>query len=144
MHYEGSFKVSSDKEKVYAFITNLEKFTAVFPDVEDVKVLDENNATLRAKVGISFIKGTVNVKLAVTDKKEAVFVKMKARGTGNVGSVDMDSTFNLEDSDGGTQVKWATDAMVGGTMAGVGSRLMDAASNKYIKQIISTVQKKLS
>lgn len=62
MHYEGSFEVPASKEKVFSFLTDPKKVTTIFPDVENVKVIDENNFTLKAKVGISFIRGTLDVK----------------------------------------------------------------------------------
>ena len=41
-----------------------QKITSIFPDVQDVKVIDENNFTLKAKVGISFIRGMMDVKMS--------------------------------------------------------------------------------
>ncbi len=145
MHYEGSFEVPASKEKVFAFLIDPKKVTTIFPDVESVKIIDENNFTLKAKVGISFIKGNLDVKLTMAEKKEPTYAKLKARGTGISSSVDLESSFNLEDAKGGgTLVKWAADAKVSGLMASVGSRLMDTASEKYVKQIVGSMQKKLS
>ena len=81
MHYEGSFEVSSSKEKVFSFLTDPKKVTTIFPDVENVKVIDENNFTLKAKVGISFIRGTLDVKLTLAEKKEPTYAKLKASRT---------------------------------------------------------------
>jgi carbon monoxide dehydrogenase subunit G len=145
MHYEGTFEVSASKEKVFSFLIDPKKVTTIFPDVENVKIIDENNFTLKAKVGISFIKGTLDVKLSLAEKIKPTFAKLKARGTGISSSVDLESSFNLEDAKGGgTLVRWAADAKVSGLMASVGSRLMDTASEKYVKQIVGSMQKKLS
>jgi carbon monoxide dehydrogenase subunit G len=145
VHYEGSFDVAAPKEKVYDFVTDPKKVTTIFPDVQDVKVVDANNFTLKAKVGMSFIKGTMNVKLTLVENKRPTFSKLRARGTGLNSSVDLESSFTLEDSSaGGTHVKWAADAKISGMMASVGSRLIDSAANKYVKQIIGSLEKKLS
>ena len=145
MHYEGTFEVSASKEKVFSFLIDPKKVTTIFPDVENVKIIDENNFTMKAKVGISFIKGTLDVKLSLAEKKEPTFAKLKARGTGISSSVDLESSFSLEDAKGGgTLVRWAADAKVSGLMASVGSRLMDTASEKYVKQIVGSMRKKLS
>lgn len=145
MHYEGSFDVESPREKVYEFITDPKKITTIFPDVENVKVLDENNFTLKAKVGMSFIKGTMDVKGTMAEKTKPTLAKLKARGTGLNSSVDLDSTFTIADgTNGGSHVTWSADAKISGMMASVGSRLIDSAANKYVKQITETLQKKLS
>ena len=39
---------------------------------------------------------------------------------------------------------WAADAKISGMMASVGSRLIDSAADKYVKQIIGSLEKKLS
>jgi carbon monoxide dehydrogenase subunit G len=145
MHYDGSFDVTAPKEKVYDFITDPNKVTTIFPDVQSVKIIDEDNFTLKAKVGMSFIRGTMDVKGSMTDKKKPTSVKLKARGTGLNSSVDLDSTFTMEDgASGGTHVSWAADAKMSGMIASVGSRLIDSAADKYVKQIIGSLQKKLS
>ncbi|MGA2665391.1 MAG: carbon monoxide dehydrogenase subunit G [Nitrososphaerales archaeon] len=145
MHYEGTFEVAAPKERVYDFVTDPNGVTSIFPDVQSVKVIDANNFTLKAKVGMSFIKGTMDVKLALVDNRRPTYSKLKARGTGMNSSVDLESTFAIEDvPGGGSRVSWAADAKISGMMASVGSRLIDSAADKYVKQIIGSLQEKLS
>ncbi len=145
MHYDGSFDVPASKDKVYAFVTDPAKVTSIFPDVQDVKVVDENNFSLKAKVGISFMRGTMDVKMAIVERNPPSFAKMRAKGNGMSSTVELENTFTLEDqTSGGTHVKWAADAKVAGLMASVGSRLMDAAAAKYVEQIIGSLKEKLS
>ena len=60
-------------------------------------------------------------------------------------SVDLESSFTLEDgANGGTHVKWAADAKISGMMASVGSRLINAQADKYVKKIIGSLEKKLT
>jgi uncharacterized protein len=145
MHYEGAFDVTAPKEKVYDFVIDPKKVTTIFPDVQSVKVIDEDNFQIKTKIGISFIKGTMDVKLTLVEKKRPTFSKLRARGTGLNSAVDLESAFTLEDGpEGGTHVKWAADAKISGMMASVGSRLIDAQADKYVKQIIGSLEKKLS
>jgi len=145
MHYEGSFDVPADKEKVYDFLTDPKKVTTIFPDVSDVKALDENNFTLKAKVGMSFIKGTMDVKGTMMEKVTPTMAKIRARGTGLNSSVDLDSVFSMADGEkDGTHVTWTADAKMSGMIASVGSRLIDSAADKYVKQIIGSLKKNLS
>jgi len=145
MHYEGSFEVAAAKEKVYDFVTDPQRVTTIFPDVQSVKVVDASNFTLKAKVGMSFIRGVMDVKLALLECTRPTHTKLKARGTGLNSSVDLESSFTLEDTaGGGTRVTWAADAKISGMMASVGSRLIDSAADKYVKQIIGSLEKKLA
>ncbi len=144
MHYQGSFEVPAPREKVYDFVTDPKKVTTIFPDVSQVKVVDENNFSAKVKVGMSFIRGTLDVKMTMLDKKPGSFAKLKARGTGMSSSVDLESSFSLEESKTkGTVISWVADAKISGMMASVGSRLMDSAAEKYVNQIITALKKKL-
>jgi carbon monoxide dehydrogenase subunit G len=145
LHYGGSFDVATKKEDVFDFVVDPAKVTTIFPDVEDVKVIDDSKASLKARVGISFIRGIMDMKLEIVEKTRPTFTKVIARGTGMSSSVDLTGTFTLEDAEGGgTRLKWTVDATVGGLIAGAGSRLIDSAAYRYTKQIVDSLQSKLS
>ena len=146
MHYDGSFEVPVSKEKVYDFVMNPSKITSIFPDVQDLKIIGEDNFSLKAKVGISFIRGMMDVKMTIVERNPPTFAKMRAKGNGLSSSVELDNTFTMEDSQNGsgTVVKWGADAKIGGLMASVGSRLIDAAAQKYVAEIIGSLKEKLS
>lgn len=146
MHYEGSFEVPVSKQKVYEFVVDPRKVTSIFPDVQDVKVIDENNFSLKAKVGISFIRGMMDVKMTIVERNPPGQAKMRAKGNGISSSVELENTFTMEDAPGGSGsvVKWAADAKISGLMASVGSRLIDAAAQKYVAEIIGSLKQKLS
>lgn len=145
MHYEGSFDVAAPREKVYDFVTDPKKVTTIFPNVRSVTITDANDFALKADVGMSFINGVMDVKLSLVDNKRPTFTRLKARGRGLNSTVDLESSFTLEDGPtGGTHVRWAADAKVGGVLANVGSRLIDVAADKYVKQIVGALEKKLA
>lgn len=146
MHYDGSFEVPMPRQKVYDFVTDPSKITSIFPDVQDVKVADSDNVSLKAKVGISFIRGMMDVKMSIVERNPPGFAKMKSKGNGLSSSVELENTFTIEESAGGngSLVKWAADAKIAGLMASVGSRLIDAAAQKYVSEIIGSLREKLS
>ena len=146
MHYEGSFDVKATKEKVYDFVTDPKKVTTIFPDVQSVKVVDEDNFSAQGE-GRDVLHQGDHGREANAGREEAgrPSSKLKARGTGLNSSVDLESSFTLADGpDGGTHVNWSADAKISGMMASVGSRLIDSAADKYVKQIIGSLEKKLS
>jgi len=145
MHYDGSFEVSSSKDVVYAFAVDPARIAAILPDVQDVKVIDADNFSLKAKLGISFVKGLMDVKCTITEKTASTFLKLNATATGLSSVVELESRFTMEDTQGGgTLVKWTADAKIVGLMARVGSRLIDSATEKYVTQMINSLKQKLS
>ena len=145
MHYDGSFEVSSSRDVVYAFVIDPSKIATILPDVQDVRIIDTDNFSLKAKLGISFVKGLMDVKCTITDKVPSTFLKLKATASGLSSVVGLESNFTLEDTrGGGTVVRWVADAKIAGLLARVGSRLIDSATEKYVTQMIDALKQKLS
>lgn len=145
MHYDGSFEVVSARARVYEFATDPSKVATIFPDVSDVKIDDAEHFTLKAKVGISSIKGVMNVKCTIVEKVPSTSVKLKLRASGLSSAVEMESGFSFEDAKGGgTLVRWTADAKVAGLIARVGSRLTDSIAAKYLDQTVEALKRNLS
>jgi carbon monoxide dehydrogenase subunit G len=145
MHYDGSFEVSSSKDVVYAFVIDPAKIATILPDVQDVRIIDAYNFSLKAKLGISFVKGLMDVKCTITEKTPSTFLKLKATANGLSSVVELESSFTLEDTQGGgTIVRWVADAKIAGLLARVGSRLIDSVTEKYVTQMIDALKQKLS
>jgi carbon monoxide dehydrogenase subunit G len=145
MHYEGNFDVKRNIKEVYDFLTDPRKFTKVIPDLENLEVIDADNFKVRAKVGISFIKGSMDVKFKVVEKNEPRHAKIVGNGTGLQSSVNLTFSFDLEEiNENSTLIKWFIDAQVGGLIASIGSRLIDSTAKKYLERIIEGIKRELS
>ncbi len=59
MQLNGSFTVKADRAEAFKFLVDPERVTRFMPDVEDVEIEDENNFTVKSKVGICHIRGTM-------------------------------------------------------------------------------------
>jgi carbon monoxide dehydrogenase subunit G len=145
MHYDGSFIVASSKDLVYSFVTDPRRVATILPDVQDVKIIDADNFSLKAKLGFSSVNGLMDVKCTFTEKTPPMSLKLGARAMGLSSVIDLENSFTPEDTHGGgTLVKWAADAKIAGLIARVGSRLIDSATEKYVTQMIDALKQKLS
>ncbi len=95
------------------------------------------------KVGVSFVKGTVQVDVKYVEKRPEEYAKISAHGSGVQSSLDVEMSFQLEDVGAETNVKWEADAKVGGMLAGVGSRLVESAAKKNVEQLLQAVRGRL-
>jgi len=143
MQLNGSFTVKADRTEAYQFLVDPERITRYLPDVEEVEIEDENNFTVTAKVGISYIRGSMVMKLALTEKNEPVSAKVTGQGTGMASVVDMTTTFGLEEAgEGLTTINWSGDVKVGGKLAAFGAGgLMERVAKKNLEKFVSGIQK---
>ena len=143
MHLEGQFRVKATRDAVYAFLTDPYSASRYMPDVKDVHVEDGDHFTVKARVGISHIKGLMVMKLAITDRQPPVSTTVTGKGTGLASVVDMVTSFVLETSGSGeTLVNWRGDVNVSGKLAAFGSQgLLDRMATKNIDTFIEGIKK---
>lgn len=142
MHLDGQFSVEAPREEVYDFLTDPRRVSQHVPDVKDVEVTDRDHFTVKARVGISHIKGTMVVNLAITERQPPVSTTVTGRGSGLASVVDMATSFTLETSErGGTVVHWHGDLNVSGSLAAFGPQgLLDRMAKKNVEQFIAGIK----
>ena len=143
MHLEGEFSVKAPREEVYAFLTDPHSVSRHMPDVKEVQIEDEDHFTVKARVGISHIKGLMIVKLAITDRQPPISTTVTGKGTGLASVVDMVTSFTLATLESGeTLVKWRGAVDVSGKMAAFGSQgLLDRMATKNIDTFIEGIKR---
>src|ERR1700741_447229 len=104
--FGGDFVVQRNRDEVYEFLTDPGRFAPLLPDYEGMTLQDATHFTVKVRVGISYIRGTAEVKmeLAEADRPNQALYK----GQGNVagGSATVTAEFRLQDSNGATKVNW--------------------------------------
>jgi uncharacterized protein len=142
MKLEGQFSVRGAREEVYDFLTDPRKVSRHMPDVQDVAIEDADHFTVKAKVGISHIKGAMTMKLAITDRRPPVSTTVVGKGAGLGSVVDMVTSFTLEPaSDGETIVSWQGQLTIAGKLAAFGPQgLIDRMARKNVETFIDGIK----
>jgi hypothetical protein len=142
MLLEGDFIVKADREKAYGFLVDPEQVGNHLPDVEELDIEDQDNFTVKAKVGVSYIKGSMVMKLQILDKEPPVSAKVVGRGSGLASVVDMTTHFNLEEAGAGeTKINWSGEVAVGGKLASFGGGgLLERVAKKNLEKFVAGIQ----
>jgi carbon monoxide dehydrogenase subunit G len=142
MHLEGQFRVQSSQETVYNFLTDPRKVSQHMPDVKEVEVEDDDHFTVKARVGISHIKGTMVMKLTITDRQPPTSTTVTGKGSGLASVIDMVTGFTLQAGDAGeTIVNWKGDVTVSGSLAAFGPQgLLDRMAKKNVETFIDGIR----
>ena len=145
MRLEGQFSVNAPREQVYAFLTDARKVSAHMPDVQEVIVEDDDHFTVKARVGISHIKGTMVMKLAITDRQPPIGTTVVGKGSGLASVVDMVTSFTLDTGAAGeTIVNWKGELTISGKLAAFGPQgLLDRMARKNVDAFIDGIKRGL-
>jgi carbon monoxide dehydrogenase subunit G len=144
MHFEGTVDIAAPRDKVWAFVMDPNQVGRCGPGVESIEVIDATHFKATAKVGIGFISArfVVNMEFAEVTPPDAATIKAHGQAPGS--AVDATAKMRLSDSDGGgTRMDWSAEVNIAGTIASVGSRLIEGTANKMIGQTFDCMKSKL-
>ena len=145
MRLEGQFTVSAARDDVYAFLTDPAQVSKHMPDVQEVEIEDSDHFTVKARVGISHIKGSMVMKLAIRDRQPPISTTVTGRGTGLGSVVDMVTSFTLDTAaNGDTIVNWQGELQIAGKIAAFGPQgLLDRMARKNVETFVEGIRQGL-
>lgn len=142
MELSGEHTFSAPRDRVYAFLLDPDTLKACLPGCEKLEKVGEDEYAATMKIGIGMIKGTFSGRVKISDKQEPTSYRMLVEGKGPQGQVSGDGMLELIEEDGGTLVKWSGDANVRGTLARIGSRVIQPAASTIVGQFFKCLEQK--
>ncbi len=138
--FGGNFEVTRSPEEVYDFLTDPNKFAPLLPDFQSMDIQDERHFAVRVNVGISYIKGTANVKMELAEANRPIRAQYKGQGSVAGGNVSLVAGFDLVRAAGGTRVAWQGEAQIFGRLTSVAGGLLEPLGKKNVQKLIDGLQ----
>ncbi len=138
--FSGEFEVKKTPEQVYDFLTDPKKFAPLLPDYVGMSAQDGTHFTVKVNVGVSYIKGTADVKLELTQGERPKCAQYKGQGSVAGGNASIVAGFDLASAGNGTKVSWQGEAQIFGRLMSVAGGLLDPLAKKNIKKLIDGLQ----
>ena len=146
MQFTGEERIKAPRSEVWAFVTDPEKIAQCAPGLEDggLQVVDEDHFNVTVRAGVGFIRSVFKFECVWEERDEPNRAVIKADGDAPGSSVAMSAIMELEDDEeGGTLMKWTTEAQISGRLAGVGGRLINPVADRMTGQVFDCVREKL-
>ena len=141
--FAGAFEVKRNLEEVYDFLTDPNRFAPLLPEFQGLNVHDVTHFTVKVNVGVSYIKGTADVKMELAQAERPSRAQYKGQGTVAGGSVVMTASFDLAPNTEGTKISWQGEAQVFGRLTSVAGGLLEPLGKKQVKKLIDGLQSAL-
>jgi carbon monoxide dehydrogenase subunit G len=135
--------IPAERDRVFAALIDPQILRVVIPGCESLTETgpDEYAATL--KIGAAGMKGTYNGKAAVRDKRQPDSLTLNFEGKGAPGFVRGAAAIVLSEEAQGTRIACDVDVVVGGLVAAVGSRLIEATARKLSEVFFGQLAREL-
>ena len=143
MKVEGSYTFDAPRDRVWSMLMSPDSLQACIPGCETMNATGEDQYEAVMKVGVAAIRGTYKGKVRIAEKQEPDSYKLLVEGSGGPGFVRGEALINLVDQGGTTQINVQGDGQVGGTVAGVGQRMLGGVAKMLMGQFFECLKKQL-
>lgn len=140
MKVNGSATLHGPVDEVWARLRDPQVLVRTIPGCERLETIGEDEYRMTVTAGVASIKGTYLGTVRLTDPEPPHSFVLRASGAGNPGTVDAAVTVSLSGEDGDTtRLEYSADAVVGGTIAGVGQRMLTSAAKRTAGEFFRNV-----
>jgi carbon monoxide dehydrogenase subunit G len=140
---EGSYTFDAPRDRVWTVLMNPDALKTCVPGCESFVPSGENAYDATLKVGVAAIRGTYKSSIKLTDIEEPSSYKMNVEGKGGAGFVRGVADIELVDKGNSTEVVVKGDGNVGGTVAGVGQRMLGGVAKMLMGQFFECLKKRI-
>ncbi len=126
---------------VYRALNDPAVLVRSIPGCERLEGLGGDAYAMTVAAGVGSIKGVYDGRVELTDHDEPGSFRLHAEGAGAAGTIAADVHVRLEPTPaGGTSVTYDADATVGGTIGGVGQRMLVGVSKRMAAEFFGNVE----
>ncbi len=144
MKLNGSYTFDAPPDRVWTLLLSPEALKSCVPGCEKLEATGQDSYTATMKVGVAAIRGTYNGKVSIVDKDEPNSYTLNVEGSGGPGFVRGIAKITLTPAgENKTTVGVDADGQVGGTVAGVGQRMIGGVAKMLMDQFFNCMRKQI-
>ncbi|MEC8697317.1 MAG: carbon monoxide dehydrogenase subunit G, partial [Pseudomonadota bacterium] len=138
MQQQGVYEVPASVELVWAALNNPAVLQRCVPGCQSMQQLDDANFAAAVKAKVGPVNATFQVQLAITESDPPNNYVLQGEVKGGAGVAKGAANVQLSEVCANvTSLSYSVDASVGGKLAQVGSRLVDAAARKMADEFFA-------
>jgi uncharacterized protein len=137
----GSSVVALPPEKTYQMMQDPLVLARCMPGCEALEKIGEDEYKMKMKMALASLSSAFDGKVKITDQTPPSSFRLLVEGSGKIGFMKGEGLLKLTQQGEGTEVAYEGDVQVGGTMAAVGQRLIDATAKMMIKRFFEQLAK---
>jgi len=131
MDMSGEFRIPAPRQRVWEALNDSEVLKRAIPGCETIEKVSDTEFTAKVVAKVGPVRATFNGKVTLSDLDPPNSYTIAGEGTGGVaGFAKGSAKVDLREEDGATVLHYTAQAHVGGKLAQIGSRLIDATARK--------------
>jgi carbon monoxide dehydrogenase subunit G len=142
MKLEGTSELRAPRPAVYQALVDPAVLQRCIPGCERLEKTGESEYAVTLRAGVGSIKGIFTGSVRLEDMRPPSHYRIVVEGKGQPGFVKGSGDLDLEEEeqDGITTIKYSGDVQIGGTIAGVGQRMVQGAAKMMASQFFTAIE----
>jgi uncharacterized protein len=137
---EGTNHLHASRERVFHALTDPQILQRCIPGCERLEKTDDGAYTTTIRAGVGAIKGIFNGSVRLQDVRPPEHYRLVVEGKGPAGFLKGFGDFDLQEQGGDAVVQYNGDLQVGGTIASVGQRMIQATARMMAAQFFTALE----
>ena len=131
MDLTGEYVIPAPRARVWLALNDAETLKRCIPGCQEIEKLSDTEMTAKVTLSVGPVRASFIGKVTLSDVDPPNGYRIAGEGQGGVAGFGKGSAVvRLTDADGGTRLDYTADASVGGKLAQIGSRLVEATARK--------------
>jgi carbon monoxide dehydrogenase subunit G len=144
MKIEGTHTLDASRKDVYEALIDPEVLQRCIPGCESLEQTGDDTYAAQIRAGVGSIKGSFNATVRLQNMKRPEHYRLVVDGKGGPGFIKGSGDFDLEEEDSTCRIKYTGELQVGGMIASVGQRMIQATAKMLASKFFSNLEKEFS
>jgi len=131
------------RETLWEVMLDPSVMARVLPGVEKFEIVGTDKYAVQVKLGVPSVKGTYTGSVEIFDKQPPASFRLRGDGKGTPGWARGEVLLTLTPEGDGTAVSAKANAVIGGTIAGVGQRMMEGIAKSMARDFFTSLDREL-
>jgi carbon monoxide dehydrogenase subunit G len=143
MNVSGERTFAAPRADVWRVLNDPASMARTMPGVEGFDVHDERRWTANVKIplGLGGLKMKIDMEKLEERAPEHASLQIKGNGVGAM--LNMQTSFDLAEVEGGTSMKWSADVKIAGPVGSMGQRVLQPIVNQQVSHVLSALEREV-
>jgi uncharacterized protein len=144
MRFEGEQAIEASRARAWAFLTDPHQIVGCAPEVQSLKIVDDQRFLVGVRAGVGPIKGTFTFAVMWHERQGPERARVQARGKVPGSTVEMMTVMTLtEQGDERSLLRWESEVQISGLLGGLGRPLIQGAADAVLQRVFACVNARL-
>jgi uncharacterized protein len=128
---------------VWEVLNDPSRMAKTMPGVESFDIQDDRHWRAHVKIPLGLGGLRMSIDVEKTEEREPEFAKLHAKGNGVGAIMNMDTSFQLSEASGGTNMQWDAEVHILGPVASMGQRVLQPIVNQQVSQVLGALEQQV-